>query len=73
MVYKPGGGGEERTRRHYPNACRKVFRNCDGWLTCSSHNYEYVRDKCCYGKGRCLCRVNKWTGKKQEDGVANAS
>ena len=52
-----------------PDCCRKIFRDSDGFLTCNSFNYEYVREKCMYGKGECKCRVNRWTGKKCPEGV----
>ena len=57
-----------QSQKQYPYCCRKIFCDCDGILTCNSLNYEYVRDKCLEGKGRCLCRVNRWTGEKDEKG-----
>lgn len=56
-------------QKNNPNCCRKIFRNCDGCLTCNSMWYEYVYEKCCNGKGHCKCRVNRWTGKPCVDGV----
>jgi len=58
-----------RSQNQNPLCCRKIFRNCDGCLTCNSENYEYVRTKCIDGYGHCKCRVNRWTGKTDIDGI----
>jgi hypothetical protein len=61
-------------REKYPEYCRRVFRNCDGCLSCNWQGAgvgegDYDSEKCIRGKGICFGRVNRWTGKRRKSDI----
>ena len=56
-------------RQEFPNCCKKVYRKQDTELDGKGATCIFMVQKCVEGVGHCDHRVNRWTGKKMEEGA----